>query len=55
MGTDLTPDTAHLLRAKYIMDTDIPDFTDAERRLASASLFERYGKLVQIQLAVDEL
>jgi hypothetical protein len=27
------------------MNTTIPDFTDAEQKLVSASLFERYGKL----------
>ena len=35
--------------------TTIPDFTDAEQKLVSASLFERYGKLVPLQLADSEL
>lgn len=35
--------------------TTIPDFTDAEQKLVSASLFERYGKLVPMQLADSEL
>jgi hypothetical protein len=33
----------------------IPDFTDAEQKLVSATLFERYGKLVPFQLADSEL
>jgi hypothetical protein len=33
----------------------IPDFTEAEQKLVSASLFERYGKLVLFQLADSEL
>lgn len=33
----------------------IPDFTDAEHRLVSRILFERYRKLVPIQLADSEL
>jgi len=33
------------------MNTTIPDFTDAEQKLVSATLFERYGKLVPFQLA----
>jgi len=37
------------------MSTTIPDFTDAEQKLVSASLFERYGKLVPLQLADSEL
>lgn len=37
------------------MNTTIPDFTDAEQKLVSASLFERYGKLVPMQLADSEL
>jgi hypothetical protein len=37
------------------MNTTIPDFTDAEQKLVSASLFERYGKLVPLQLADSEL
>jgi hypothetical protein len=37
------------------MNTTIPDFTDAEQKLVSASLFERYGKLVPFQLADSEL
>ena len=37
------------------MNTTIPDFTDAELKLVSASLFERYGKLVPVQLADSEL
>lgn len=35
--------------------TTISDFTDAEQKLVSASLFERYGKLIPIQLADSEL
>lgn len=35
--------------------TTIPDFTDAEQKLVSALLFERYGKLVPLQLADSEL
>ncbi len=37
------------------MNTTIPDFTEAEQKLVSASLFERYGKLVPMQLADSEL
>jgi hypothetical protein len=37
------------------MNITIPDFTDAEQKLVSASLFERYGKLVPLQLADSEL
>lgn len=45
------------------MNTTIPDFTDAELKLVSASLLERYGKLVlerygklvPVQLADSEL
>lgn len=37
------------------MNTTIPDFTDAEHKLVSSSLFERYGKLVPLQLADSEL
>jgi hypothetical protein len=37
------------------MNTTIPDFTDAEQKLVSASLFERYGKLVPLQMADSEL
>lgn len=33
----------------------IPDFTDAEHKLVSGLLFERYGKLVPMQLADSEL
>jgi hypothetical protein len=33
----------------------IPDFTDAEQKLVSTILFERYGKLVPMQLADSEL
>ena len=32
-----------------------PDFTEAEYKLAAALLFDRYGKLVPIQLADSEL
>ena len=35
--------------------TTIPDFTEAEYKLAAALLFDRYGKLVPIQLADSEL
>jgi hypothetical protein len=37
------------------MNTTIPDFTDAEQKLVSASLFERFGKLVPLQMADSEL
>jgi hypothetical protein len=37
------------------MYTTIPDFTEAEQKLVSATLFERYGKLVPFQLADSEL
>ena len=37
------------------MNTTIPDFTNAEQKLVSATLFERYGKLVPFQLADSEL
>src|SRR5271169_4265269 len=37
------------------MNTTIPDFTDDERKLVSTILFERYDKLVTIQLADSEL
>ena len=37
------------------MNTVIPDFTGAELKLVSVSLFERYGKLVPMQLADSEL
>jgi hypothetical protein len=37
------------------MNTTIPDFTDAEQKLVSAFLFERYGKLVPLQTADSEL
>ena len=37
------------------MTTTIPDFTDAEQKLVSATLFERYGKLVPFQLADSKL
>jgi hypothetical protein len=33
----------------------IPDFTEAEHKRVSGLLFERYGKLVPIQLADSEL
>ncbi len=33
----------------------IPDFTEAEQKRVSGLLFERYGKLVPIQLADSEL
>lgn len=36
-------------------DTNIPDFTEAEQKLVSGILFERYGKLVPMQLADSEL
>lgn len=35
--------------------TNIPDFTEAEHKRVSSLLFERYGKLVPIQLADSEL
>lgn len=34
---------------------DIPEYSDAERKLVSQALFERYGRLVPIQLADVEL
>jgi hypothetical protein len=37
------------------MNTTIPDFTDAEQKLVSTALFERYDKLVPLQLADSEL
>ena len=37
------------------MTIAIPDFTETELKLVSASLFERYGKLVPFQLADSEL
>jgi hypothetical protein len=37
------------------MNITIPDFTDVEQKLVSASLFERYGKLVPLQMADSEL
>ena len=37
------------------MNITIPDFTDAEQKLVSASLFERHGKLVPLQMADSEL
>jgi hypothetical protein len=40
---------------KRTMTIAIPDFTGTELKLVSASLFERYGKLVPFQLADSEL
>jgi len=37
------------------MNTAIPDFSDAEQKLVSTILLERYGKLVMVQLADSEL
>jgi hypothetical protein len=37
------------------MNPAIPDFSDPEQKLVSTILFERYGKLVPIQLADSEL
>jgi hypothetical protein len=37
------------------MSQAIPDFTDTEQKLVSTALFERYGKLVPLQLADSEL
>ncbi|HUW76698.1 MAG TPA: hypothetical protein VMV70_08445 [Gallionella sp.] len=37
------------------MTQTIPDFTDAEHKLISGKLYERYGKLVPMQLADSEL
>lgn len=37
------------------MNTAIPDFSDAERKLVSTLLFKRYEKVVPIQLADSEL
>ena len=37
------------------MYSPIPDFTETEQKLVSTALFERYGKLVHIQLADSEL
>lgn len=33
----------------------IPDFTDAERRMVDTALRERYGKMIEVQLADSEL
>ena len=33
----------------------IPDFTEAEQKLVSSLLFNRYGKLIPLQLADSEL
>lgn len=35
--------------------TTIPDFTDTEQKRVTTILFERYGKLVPLQLADSEL
>lgn len=35
--------------------TNIPDFTEVERKRVSVALFERYGKIVPFQLADSEL
>jgi len=37
------------------MTQTIPDFNDAEHKLVSGILYERYGKLVPMQLADSEL
>ncbi len=37
------------------MAQTIPDFTDAEHKLVSGKLYERYGKLMPMQLADSEL
>jgi hypothetical protein len=37
------------------MHTTIRDFTDAEQKLVSAALFERYGKLVSFRSADRKL
>jgi len=37
------------------MTQTIPDLTDAEHKLASGKLYERYGKLVPVRLADSEL
>ncbi len=37
------------------MNRAIPDFTETEQKLVSSILFERYGKLVPMQLADSEL
>jgi hypothetical protein len=37
------------------MSDTIPDFTDSELKLANQSLFERYGRLVALQLADAEI
>jgi hypothetical protein len=37
------------------MNSAIPDFSDAEQKLVSTILFERYGNLVPMQLADSEL
>lgn len=36
-------------------ETSIPDFTDAEHILVSGILYQRYGKLVPMQLADSQL
>ena len=37
------------------MNTLVPDFTEAEQKLVTTELFQRYGKLVPMQLADSEL
>lgn len=37
------------------MNNTVPDFTEAEQKMVSAELFQRYGKLVPMQLADSEL
>ena len=41
--------------ANMTMDTSIPDLTEAEQKLVTGTLCERYGKLVPMQLADSEL
>ena len=53
MGANVGSCFPYTLKSPY--NTTIPDFTDAEQKLVSASLFERYGKLVPFQLADSEL
>lgn len=37
------------------MNNPVPDFTEAEQKLVATELFQRYGKLVPLQLADSEL
>lgn len=37
------------------MNNSVPDFTETEKKLVTTQLFQRYGKLVPMQLADSEL